>query len=266
MEVSNPLFRDQGRLAAALKAVPPAVPSRPLTPAGAGVLLSTADGHLEVAATDREIAIRYRVGAQVTQPGSVVLPARTISDLVALLDAQRVDVTFDEGIGDCPELAEGACPEPAEGASPEQSKSALALQCGRTQAHARGWGAGEFPALPVPAGEPVARVEADGLRDGIGRVVYAASPDPARSALCGTLMQFADGQVTLVAADGFRLALYTVPLAVPVAEPFDLVVPARGMRELQRLAREGQASLALDESGRWWIARHSRRLAVRRAR
>ena len=48
-----------------------------------------AGGHLEVAATDREIAIRYRVGAQVAQPGSVVLPARTISDLVALLDAHQ---------------------------------------------------------------------------------------------------------------------------------------------------------------------------------
>jgi len=107
--------------------------------------------------------------------------------------------------------------------------------------------------LPVPAGEPVAQVEANALRDGIGRVVYAASSDPARPALCGTLMQFAEGQVTLVAADGFRLALYTVPLVAPVAEPFDLVVPARGMRELQRLAREGQVSLALDEGGRFVV-------------
>jgi len=204
-----------------------------------------------------------------------VLPARTISDLVALLDAQRVDVTFDEGTGARPEPVEGTCPEqdgkahpdedrkarsePAEGADPGQNRSALALQCGRTLAHIRGWGAGEFPTLPLPASEPVARVEANALRDGIGRVVYAASPDPARPALCGTLMQFAEGQVTLVAADGFRLALYTVPLVAPVAEPFDPgalvapVVPARGMRELQRLAREGQVSLALDESRRFVI-------------
>ena len=67
--------------------------------------------HLEMAATDREIAIRYRVGTQVAQPGSVMLPGRTISDLVVLLDAQRVDVTFDEGTGACLEQDGKARPE-----------------------------------------------------------------------------------------------------------------------------------------------------------
>jgi len=91
------LYCDQERLAAALKAVLPAVPSRPLVVTDAGLVLSAAeemllsstDGHLEVAATDREIAIQCRVGAHVAQPGEVVLPARTITDLVALLDVTR---------------------------------------------------------------------------------------------------------------------------------------------------------------------------------
>ena len=223
------LYCDQERLAAALKAVLPAVPSRPLVVTDAGMLLSSTDGHLEVAATDREIAIQCRVSAHVAQPGEVVLPARTITDLVALLDVTRVDVALDE-------------------------KDVLALRCGRTQAHVRGWNTEEFPALPAPAGEPVAQVEAKALRDGIGRVIYAASPDPSRPALCGVLMQFAEEQVTLVTADGFRLALCTVPLVAPVAEPLDLVVPTRGMRVLQKLAQgdgDGdEVSIALDEGRR----------------
>ena len=223
------LYCDQERLAAALKAVLPAVPSRPLVVTDAGMLLSSTDGHLEVAATDREIAIQCRVSAHVAQPGEVVLPARTITDLVALLDVTRVDVALDE-------------------------KDVLALRCGRTQAHVRGWNTEEFPALPAPAGEPVAQVEAKALRDGIGRVIYAASPDPSRPALCGVLMQFAEEQVTLVTADGFRLALCTVPLVAPVAEPLDLVVPTRGMRVLQKLAQGdgdgSEVSIALDEGRR----------------
>jgi len=223
------LYCDQERLAAALKAVLPAVPSRPLVVTDAGMLLSSTDGHLEVAATDREIAIQCRVSAHVAQPGEVVIPARTITDLVALLDVTRVDVALDE-------------------------KDVLALRCGRTQAHVWGWNTEEFPALPAPAGEPVAQVEAKALRDGIGRVIYAASPDPSRPALCGVLMQFAGEQVTLVTADGFRLALCTVPLVAPVAEPLDLVVPTRGMRVLQKLAQGdgdgSEVSIALDEGRR----------------
>jgi DNA polymerase III subunit beta len=220
---------EQEQLTAALKAVLPAVPSRPLVVTDAGILLSGADGHLEVAATNREIAIQCRVGAHVAQPGEVVLPARTITDLVALMDVERVDVALDE-------------------------KNVLELRCMRTQAHVRGWDIDEFPVLPEPAGEPVVRVEANALRDGIGRVIYAASPDPTRMSLCGTLMQFAGEQVTLVAADGFRLALCAVPLVAPVVEPFDLVVPTQGMRTLQKLLQkngdENEVSIALSEGRR----------------
>ena len=60
-------------------------------------------------------------------------------------------------------------------------------------------------------------------------------------------MQFAEEQVTLVAADGFRLAMYTVPLATSMSEPLDLVVSANGMRELQKLALEGEVSIGLDQ-------------------
>jgi len=218
------LYCDQERLAAALKAVLPAVPSRPLAVTDAGILLSSADGHLEVTATDREIAIRCRVGAQVAKPGHVVLPARTITDLVALLEAgERVAVELDEGT------------------------DTLTLQCARTQAHVRGWNADDFPPLPEPAGEPVARVEAETLRDGIGRVIYAAGADASRPALCGVLMHFDGPQVTLATADGFRLAEYTLPLAEPVAEPLDLVIPARGMRELSKFGEEGEVSITLDK-------------------
>lgn len=233
------LYCDQERLAAALKAVLPAVPSRYLG-ADSGVLLNGADDRLEVAAIDQEIAIRCQVGAQVAKAGGVVLPARTITDLVALFGAERVEMELEEA-------------------------NTLALHCGRTQAHVRGWDAADFPPLPEPGGEGIARVEAKVLRDGIGRVIYAASTDPARLALCGVLMRFTGEQVTLAAADGFRLAECTLPLAEPVTnpfgdaqdrpfddaqdKPFDLVVPARGMRELVKLA-QGEVSIGLDADHR----------------
>ena len=123
------LYCEQERLAAALKTVLPAVPSRSWATAEAGMLLR-ADGHLSVIATDREMSIRCQVGAQVARPGEVVLPARTISDLVALLDPDRVEVSVDEGA------------------------QVLALRCGRTLAHVRGWKAENFPELPI---QPVTR-------------------------------------------------------------------------------------------------------------
>ena len=77
-------------------------------------------------------------------------------------------------------------------------------------------------------------------------MAYAASADESRATLCCVLMQFRDDQVTLVAADGFRLARCAAPLAAPVGEPLDLVVSAAGLRELQKLTREGEVTIFLD--------------------
>ena len=85
------LYCDQERLAAALKAVLPAVPSRSWATTEAGMLLR-ADGHMAVIATDREMTIQCQVGAQEAKPGEVMLPARTVTDLAALLDPDRVDL------------------------------------------------------------------------------------------------------------------------------------------------------------------------------
>ena len=85
------LYCEQEGLATVLKAVLPAVPSRSWSTVEAGMLLR-ADGHLSVIATDHEMSIRCQVSAQVAKPGEVVLPARTISDLVALLDPDRVEL------------------------------------------------------------------------------------------------------------------------------------------------------------------------------
>jgi DNA polymerase-3 subunit beta len=222
------LYCEQEGLAVALKAVLPAVPSRSWSTAEAGMLLR-ADGHLSVIATDREMSIQCQVGAQVTRPGEVVLPARTISDLVALLDPDRVEVSLDEGA------------------------QVLALRCGRTLAHVRGWKAEDFPELPIPAGDPVARMEAQVLRDAVGRVAHAASTDVTRATLCCVLMQFREDQVTLVTADGYRLARYIAPLAAPANEPLDLVVPASGLRQLQKLARKGEVAISLDVARRHTI-------------
>jgi len=41
--------------------------------------------------------------------------------------------------------------------------------------------------------------------------------------------------LTLAAADGFRLAVYKLPLAVPVSQKTEVIIPARTLAELNRL-------------------------------
>ena len=57
------------------------------------------------------------------------------------------------------------------------------------------------------------KVEVEALRQGIGQVVFAAATEESRPVLTGVDAKFEGDTLTLAAADGFRLAVYKLPLA-----------------------------------------------------
>jgi len=56
--------------------------------------------------------------------------------------------------------------------------------------------------------------------------------------LTGINAKFEGNTVTLAAADGFRLAVYTMPLAEAVSKATEVIIPARTLAELNRLIAE----------------------------
>ena len=99
----------------------------------------------------------------------------------------------------------------------------------------------EYPPLPEGSSGTEFRVEAKAFRESASAVTFAASGEEARGAvLMGTLLELEGDQLTLVATDGYRLARYRVPLAERVVSPAKLIVPARGLGEVVRVA--GSAS------------------------
>lgn len=66
-----------------------ALPPKPLVPVLAGLRLSTPeDGVLDAAAYDYETAARARAGAQVAEPGTVLVPGRLFAAVAAQLDGE----------------------------------------------------------------------------------------------------------------------------------------------------------------------------------
>jgi DNA polymerase-3 subunit beta len=76
------------------------------------------------------------------------------------------------------------------------------------------------------------------LRSAITQVAIAAAVDEARPMLTGVLVQFEGDQMTMAAADGYRLSVRTDTLADSLPEPLSVIVPARAMTELARVSAE----------------------------
>jgi DNA polymerase-3 subunit beta len=54
---------------------------------------------------------------------------------------------------------------------------------------------------------------------------------------------FEDEMLTLAAADGFRLAVYKLPLSAPVRQKAEAIIPARTLNELGRLMGDGEEAI-----------------------
>jgi DNA polymerase-3 subunit beta len=189
--------------------------SRSAVQALSGVMLSApADSAPQLLATDMEIGLRVPLAAQVARPGSVVLPARLLLDVVRSLPS--------------PELT-------LELRSAEQDVELLA---GPATFHLRTLRTEDFPSLPSPSPDTRIVLPAEAFTQTISRVARSASRDETRPVLTGILMTAAGRELRMVATDSYRLSVKETALEEPLEGSLEANVPARALQELVRIAQQ----------------------------
>jgi len=201
----------QENLNRGLSVVGRAVATRTTLPITNNVLLATDQSRLKLAATNLEMAISCWIGAKVEEEGAITVPARLLTEFINSLPSEKVEINL----------------------SPPTKT--LGLKCARFEARISGVDAKDFPPIPRVDEGITTRVEVDTLRQGITHVIFAAATEESRPVLTGIDAQFDGDLLTLAAADGFRLAVYKLPLAVPVSQKTEVIIPARTLAELNRL-------------------------------
>ena len=198
-----------------------AVATRTTLPITQNVLLSTDRAMLKLSATNLEIAITTWIGAMVEEEGSVTVPARLLTEFVASLPAEPINVTMED---------------------PSRS---LQLTCSRSEAQINGTDAQEFPPIPTVDDGLTTKIDSHVLKTAIARVVFAAATEESRPVLTGVKLELEDDRFTMAAADGFRLAVHKGKLAEPVSEPVSIILPARTLNELSRLLGDQDTSVEI---------------------
>ena len=196
-----------------------AVATRTTLPITNNVLLATDQSRLKMVATNLEMAISYWIGAKVEEEGEITVPARLLTEFVNSLPNDRIDIAL-----------------------PPRTKT-VGLKCARFEARISGVDAKDFPPIPKVDEGITTRVEVEPLRQAISQVAFAAATEESRPVLTGVDAQFDGGLLTLAAADGFRLAVYKLPLAAAVASKTEVIIPARALAELNRLIGDSEEAV-----------------------
>ena len=211
----------QENLSRGLGVVGRAVATRTTLPITGNVLLATDQSRLRLAATNLEMATSCWIGAKVEEEGAITVPARLLTEFVSSLPNDKIDISL----------------------SPRAKT--LELKCARFEARISGVDASDFP--PIPRVEPgiTTKVEVEALQRGVTQVVFAAATEESRPVLTGVEADFDGDLLTLAAADGFRLAVYKLPLALPVSQKVKVIIPARTLAELNRLMTDHEEAVEI---------------------
>ncbi len=202
-----------------------ALPTRPVVPVLTGLMLSAdADdqqgqpgaGFLTLSCFDYEVSARVRVRAEVTEPGTFLVPGRLLVEIVRSLPQHPVE------FGDDRDGVSVACGDAAFMLTPLPQADYP-----------------ELPELPQLAGT------ADGgvLATAIGQVTPAASRDDTLPMLTAVNVELDGKTMTLAATDRYRLAVRELDWN-PAPGPGDLgrialLVPARALSDAARMMSHG---------------------------
>ena len=211
----------QENLARGLSTVSRAVSPRSTLPVLANVLVATDEGRLRLSATNLELGITCWIGAKIVEEGSTTVPARTFTDLVATLPSDQVEMSLNV------------------------RNQKLNVHCGSSNTDINCIDAQEFPPMPIPDLADGVEINVSDLKEMIQQVAFAASSDEARPVLTGVLLNAQGNQISMQAADGFRLSIRKAELSSSLTHPIKAIIPARALNELGRIASDSESTVTM---------------------
>ncbi|MBS0194492.1 MAG: DNA polymerase III subunit beta [Proteobacteria bacterium] len=197
------------------------VERRQTLPVLANLLLVARNGTVSLTATDLEVEMVARTAAEIAREGETTIPARKLFELVrALPDGCQITLN--------------------------QTDDKVVLQAGRSR-----YTLATLPAVDFPAIEDIellerVRVAESAVRVLIERTAFAMAQQDVRYYLNGLLLDLRENALRCVATDGHRLALCETALPNGTQIRKQIILPRKGVLELQRLLEMADREIELE--------------------
>jgi len=200
---------EREKLREGLAVVNNVIPGKSTKPVLENVCFVATHDALELVGTDLECAVRYKIAdVEVSEPGPAVVPARVTLDFVRDLSGDRVTLAT--------------------------SENTRTISSGDDSCDLVTMDPDEFPVISKFGDAETITVQGGNFARLVNRTAFAAAREPGRYAMHGVLVEIEDGGLKLVATDGRRLALATLPIETAAGQRLmsskPAIVPTKGMQ------------------------------------
>lgn len=220
------LICDRALLANAIAGVSKAVTQRSSIPVLEGILMKAEGFSLTLTGYDLEMGITTTIEANVLEPGDAVLPAKLLGDMVRRLPSDEVEINA-------------------------QDSGATTIKGGITEFDIMGLNPGDFPDLPNPGADRTLDMDTADLQEMVDTTLFAVSTDDKKPAHTGALFSITPEKLTVVALDGYRLAIIEKP--VQATKEIDIIIPAKTLSEVVKLFGEADEVVHISANRRFVV-------------
>jgi DNA polymerase-3 subunit beta len=207
-----------------LQAVIGVVERRQTMPILSNVLVTANANGLTITATDLEVELSATGNIQVQDTGEITIPGRKLLDIVKALP-EKANVTF---------AVEG---------------ERVLIRSGKSRFTLATLPASDFPVIEnIEIKQKISLPQAD-MKTLLDKTHFSMAQQDVRYYLNGLLFELSGQQLRLVATDGHRLALADAKLPDTVKTSLQVILPRKGVLELQRvLGNQGDVEITISSN------------------
>ena len=209
------------KLSEACQIIQRSVSQKTSIPALEGILLKALGDELILTGYDMDLGINTSISARVNEPGSIILNAKTLCDILRYLPGENVVI------------------------EKQDERFKYMIRSGDTEYMILGIDPADYPELPkIEESYPIV-VEQIKLRDMIRQTIFAvAVNDSTKVVHTGIKFEINEGNIRLIALDGFRLAIRNEEIDYE-GEEVSFIVPSKTLNEILKILNDEEGTVSI---------------------
>ncbi len=192
-----------------------AVSERSTLPSLEGIRFSLADSLLELTGYNLEMGIRTAIPVRSDDKGSCIMNARLFAEMIKKMDTEELLIDVSESY-----------------------QVTISGSATKTTFNMFAATAADYPELPEKDNETQIPIAQPVLKNMIAQTKFAVAMTDDKPILKGELFDIENNTLTMVAIDGYRMAVRYEP--VKFNEPIKFVVPSKSLSEIQSLLSDNE--------------------------
>lgn len=184
-------------------------------------ILFEATRSVKITGYDLTRGVYTSIPADISQPGSIVLDARLIDNIISSLPDDIVNISVD-------------------------NNNMTRIVCGDSDFSILGMDAENYPQIPAVDKQKSIKIPQKIMKDMINQTIFAVSDSEARPLYTGALFKIEGGKLTLVSVDGYRLAMRKESIEALGEQSFEFIAPGTALQEVEKICCDSEEQVSID--------------------